>query len=93
VARKKRKKHSWRRTLLVFAVTPLAVWFIALLIWFFWYDITRLLSPTGSATPPAANSAPSEQGARDWELQPAKPSREHIPEEDRRKLDDILKRR
>ncbi|MGH7930170.1 MAG: hypothetical protein ACREQV_20525 [Candidatus Binatia bacterium] len=92
MARKKRKKRSWRRTLLIFAITPLAVWFIALLIWFFWYDIARLVAPP-SETPrrPAAGSARSGESSKDRELQPA--PRENIPNEDREKLDDILKRR
>jgi hypothetical protein len=89
VARKKRKKHPWR-TLLIFVMTPLTVWFLAFLIWFFWYDMTRLFGPGKSVMRP---TSPQREGAINRERRPAKAAPENIPDEDRRKLEDILQRR
>jgi hypothetical protein len=93
VARKKRKKHSWRRTLLIFVVMPLTVWFLAFLIWFFWYDMNRFLGPGKTVTRPKVSSSPQGERATDRESRPATGVPENIPDEDRRKLDDILQQR
>jgi hypothetical protein len=86
VARKRRKKHRWLWTLVVFVMTPLTIWALAFLIWFYWYDITGFSS--GQDKTPRAGAS-KEVGKA------AKPSdktfNERIGEEDRRKLDEILK--
>jgi hypothetical protein len=90
---RRRKTHRWRRSLFIFVITPLTVWFLAFLIWLFWHDIMRLVAP-GKATPRPATSSP-----RDWESSknhgplPAQRPREDIPDGDRKKLDDVLKQR
>jgi hypothetical protein len=94
VARKKRKKRSWRRTLLIFTVTPLAIWFVALILWFFWDDMMRLVAPPRTPARPGITSPRDGERAKERQPpQPAKAARESIPDEDRKKLDDILKRR
>jgi hypothetical protein len=84
VARKKRKGRSWRRTLLLFVLTPLTVWFVAFLVWFFWSDIARLMTPGKQAlierNGGGAQSA-SKQGS------------ENIPDRDRKKLEELLTER
>ena len=74
-------------------LTPLTIWAAAFLIWFFWYDITRQASTGNVARGPGfnANRDGSVGTARDASRQ--EPPRENIPEEDRKTLDDILKRR
>jgi hypothetical protein len=74
--------------LLFFILTPLVVWFLAFLIWLYWTDITRLFNP-GDKTPPAKASKEVERSGK----QSDKTTQERIGEEDRRKLDDILKKR
>ena len=78
--------------LALFLVTPLAVWLIAFLIWFYWYDLGRLFTQDESrrATPkPARQIDKDEQRGRARSPQP----REKLFDEDRKKLEDILKRR
>ncbi len=85
MARNRRKKRRWLRTLLVFVLTPLTVWAAAFLIWFFWYDITRQANTDKGAGSRKASAAP--------DASRREPPRESIPEEDRKTLDEILKRR
>ncbi len=79
--------------LLILVVTPLVVWFLAFLIWFFWHEITRNLAPGKTATRPGISAPRDEEPAKDRQPQPIPPPRENIAEEDRKKLDDILQRR
>jgi hypothetical protein len=82
VAKKKRGKRSWLKVLLFFILTPLITWALAFLIWFYWYEIT------------GRDKTPSTKASKEFE-RPTKPSdksaQERIGEEDRRKLEDILK--
>jgi cytoskeletal protein RodZ len=82
VAKKKRGKRNWLRLLLFFILTPFITWALAFLIWFYWYEITGR-----DKTPPTKANKEFER--------PTKPSdksaQERIGEEDRRKLEDILK--
>jgi hypothetical protein len=93
VARKKKKAHRWRRTLLIFILTPLAVWCLAFLIWLFWYDVAGVIMPGKTATRQGTTASRNGERAKSRELQGAKPVQENIPDEDRKKLDEILKRR
>jgi cytoskeletal protein RodZ len=89
VAQKKQKKRSWLRSLLLFIFTPIIIWIIAFLIWFFWRDIAKLFDKRGPAkTPPGVS-----RGTEKSQPRRDNKSQEKIPEEDRRKLDEILKNR
>jgi hypothetical protein len=87
VPRRRRKKRRWLRALGLFVITPLAVWLLAFLIWFFWHDIAGVSTRPGAGSLRDGESGQSRDGRR------AKRTRETIPDEDRKKLDDILKRR
>jgi len=89
VARKKSKKTSWLRSLLLFLFTPIIIWVLAFLAWFFWRDITKLFDQKAPAKTPPGVSRGTEK------IQPRRENRsqEKIPEEDRKKLDEILKNR
>jgi hypothetical protein len=65
---------------------PLITWFVAFLIWFYWYDLTGTAERRTDRARPVAKATPSESA-------PAKAPKERILEEDRKKLEDILKRR
>ena len=92
MAKKKNSKKSWLRNLLLYTCTllftPLLIWFLAFLLWFYWYDITGHVDRQDK-TPPTQASKQMDR--------PTKPSdksaQERIGEDDRRKLDDILKSR
>ena len=90
VQKQKKKKRGLVKRLLLYIAIPLVVWFLAFVLWFFWQDMMRLINrgrptekPKSTAPPPS--SEPS---------RPARPNRsdEKIREEDRRKLEDIIKR-
>lgn len=87
MATRKRKKRSRLRTLLFFIFFPLIVWLIAFLLWFYWRDLNALFKRDS-----APANAPARVRERD-EAPPAKRPPEKILEEDRKKLDEILKRR
>jgi hypothetical protein len=74
-------------------MTPFVIWFAAFLIWFFWYDLTGLEKSVKRSPPLNAVSPQDLVPKKDRDTQPAKGPRESIPKEDRKKLDDILKRR
>ena len=92
MARKKPRKKNRLRTLALFVLVPFAVWLMAFLIWFYWYDLRRFFAKD---SPPGVRPAPAGQSEGDQrnERLPAKPPQEKIFEEDRKNLEDILKRR
>ena len=89
MAQKKSKKTSWLRSLLLFILIPISIWILAFVIWFFWRDITKRFDKRGPAKTPPGVSRGTEK------TQPRRDNRsqEKIPEEDRKKLDEILKNR
>jgi hypothetical protein len=84
MAKKKRSKTSWLRWLLLFIFTPLVVWLLAFLLWFYWKDVAKLFSADRERLPPAPKATEQVEPARQ------RPS-EKILDEDRKKLDEILK--
>jgi hypothetical protein len=89
--RKKQRKRTWR-TLLLFVLVPLTVWFGAFLLWLYWYDLNNWFMPDSArrAGPePARQIEPNDHRGRS----PVPAPQEKLFEEDRQKLEDILKRR
>lgn len=89
MAQNRSRKRSWLKSLLLFIITPLIIWFLAFLIWFFWRDLSRLFD---GKNPPKAPAKASRKG------EGAEPQRENKPQEkirdeDRKKLDEVLKTR
>ena len=84
-----RKKRSWLRTPLFYILFPLVVWFVAFLLWFYWRDVSAWFSKGAAPVNPPARVQPRERS----DTAPTKRAPEKILEEDRRKLDEILKRR
>jgi hypothetical protein len=82
VARKRRRKRRRFKGVLLFILTPLVVWFLAFLIWFNWDAVLQFIGKDA-----AKNRAPSEA------VRKAERSNEKILEEDRKRLDEILKKR
>jgi hypothetical protein len=86
MAKKRKRKTTWLKTLLFFILTPLIVWTLAFLIWLYWYNITAFSSQQDKTSTPGVNkevdrtTKPSDKSAQ-----------ERIGEEDRRKLEEILK--
>lgn len=86
MATRKRKKRSWIKTLIIYTTLPLAVWLIAFILWFYWREISAAFGPASEQSRPPAKSNRTN-------VAPAKQPREKILEEDRKNLEDILKRR
>jgi hypothetical protein len=86
VTKQRRRKRSGLRTLLLFVLTPLVVWLLAFLLWFYWDD-GKLFRKDAARIPPAPKVI------RKAEPSAKKPPEEKILDDDRRKLDEILKKK
>jgi hypothetical protein len=84
VAKKKKRKIGWLKKLLFFIFTPFIIWLLAFAIWFYWNDTKSSTANKGKTqtTPKATRQAepPAKQSAD-----------EKILDEDREKLEEILK--
>jgi hypothetical protein len=87
VAKKKKTKIRWLRKLLFFIFTPLIIWFLAFLIWFYWNDLAK------SSTANKGKTQPTPKATRQAEPPAKKSADEKILDEDREKLDEILNKK
>jgi hypothetical protein len=85
VAKKKKRKIGWLRKLLLFIFTPIIIWFLAFLIWFYWND------PAKSFTANKGKPKPVPKATRQAEPPAKKSADEKILDEDRKRLEEILK--
>ncbi len=90
MAKKRRSSRRWLRALVLFVAVPVGVWILAFLIWFFWYDIGNFAGRPASQ-PKAAPKAPRKSD--EFKPQTRKPAREDIPNEDRKRLEEIIDKR
>jgi hypothetical protein len=65
---------------------PVITWLAAFLIWFYWHDLTGTDSRRTDRAQPSSKTNPNDST-------PTKPPKEKILDEDRKKLEDILKQR
>jgi len=93
MAQKRRKKRSWLRGLLFYVFLPIFIWFVAFLVWFYWYELTRLFSGAADRSKAAAKASRKLDKSEKGDAAPADRPQEKILEEDRKSLEDILKRR
>ena len=98
---RRKKKPVWWKRFLVFVVMPFFVWFAAFLLWFNWSSIERLFTKSNERAPvkaPIGRDAgePTEKGTGRNTSEATRPSesrpKEKILEEDRKSLEDVLKR-
>ena len=88
MARKRKHKRSWLKRLLFFIITPFVVWLLAFVGWLYWDPIVSLFRH-GEISSKARPQAPRKINAGE----PAgKGVKERISDEDRRRLDEILKK-
>jgi hypothetical protein len=85
MAKKRRRKRTWLGSLLFFILTPLIIWFLAFVIWFYWNDLAKSLTANKGKTQPAPKAT------RQVDPPAKKSANEKILDEDREKLDEILK--
>jgi hypothetical protein len=93
MAQKKRPKRSWLKALLFYIFFPLIVWGLAFAIWLYWYDLTRLFSGEAQKSKAAAKASRRLDKSEKADAPPANRPQEKILDEDRKSLEDILKRR
>jgi hypothetical protein len=92
MARTKRSKRTWLRALLLFVIAPILSWVCAFFLWLYWDDLNRLLRPNESSRTAPQPAGPAK--TKEDREHPAGPApQERIFDEDRKKLEEILKRR
>jgi hypothetical protein len=93
MARKKRRSRSWVLTVLFYLLFPPVVWFLAFVLWFYWFDLERLFF---KASEKPRQSSAQVESKKENRAEPKAPAvdraQEKIIDEDRQKLDAILKR-
>ena len=87
MAKKKKRKIGWLRKLLLFICTPIIIWFLAFLIWFYWNDPAKSFPVNKGKTQPAPKAT------RQADPPAKKSADEKILDEDREKLDEILNKK
>jgi cytoskeletal protein RodZ len=103
---RRKKKSAWKKRLVLFVLIPLSVWFLAFLFWFNWSHIEKFFAKDESTTPAKANRNPDKSERRPKsdvadqpeKNQPSESSREARPkekilDEERKKLEDILRKK
>ena len=93
MAQRRRKKRSWFKSLLILVLTPLIIWFLAFLIWFYWNDIIKLAGWDKDRPRTPSRAARNGDKLERPESPAEKRAQEKILDEDRKKLEAILKER
>jgi hypothetical protein len=88
--KRRRKKQRWFRLVLLFILTPLLVWCLAFLLWLYADDIIGLFTRNSKSAAPPPKAVQKSPRA---EPSPKNKSDEKILDEDRKKLDEIIKGR
>jgi hypothetical protein len=91
MAQRQRRKRSWVKRLLVYIFVPLGVWFIAFMIWFYWYDFRGVSVKDREPKNRSKVTRELDKGEK-VERGTAKRLPEKILDEERKKLEDIIKR-
>ena len=90
--KKKAKKNGWQKTVFIYVFVPLTIWFLAFVTWLYWDDIWKSFSK-GSNIQRNAPRAAQKSDKADKDTAPTQRPQEKILDEDRKKLEDILKQR
>jgi hypothetical protein len=91
MVQRRKPQGSRLRKLLVYIFVPLFVWLSGFVIWFYWYDLRALLTRPTDPTPQPKVTRPVDRTDK-AERPPAKRPQEKIFDNERKKLDDIIKR-
>jgi hypothetical protein len=91
--KKRKNKRSLLRSALFYILFPLTVWFVAFLLWFYWHDVTRFFGHSERNAKPIAKSERRSDKVESGGSTPVTQPKEKLSDEDRKKLDEILKLR
>jgi hypothetical protein len=91
MAQRQSRKRSLVKRLLVYIFVPLSVWLIAFVIWFYWYDLRDL---SVKDKEPKNRPKATREVDKDEKVERGATKRppEKIFDEERKKLEDIIKR-
>jgi cytoskeletal protein RodZ len=103
---RRKKKSAWKKRLVLFVFMPLFVWFLAFLFWFNWGHIEKFFAKDRRANPAKASrnldqsekpiksdaADRAEKNQRTESSREARP-KEKILDEERKNLEDILKKK
>jgi hypothetical protein len=92
MAQRRRRKRNWIKTFLVYLLVPPFVWIVAFLIWLYWYDLRDPFITKAKEPADRLKAARQVDKGDKAPRPPAKRSAENIFDDERRKLDDIIKR-
>ena len=92
VARRKRRKRSAVKIILLFVLTPLVVWALAFLIWLYWHEVAKSLSPGEDRPEPAAKTLRKMDKEESRSRSNVIRAKEKILDADRKKLDEIIRK-
>ena len=80
-------------TVIFYLLFPPVVWFLAFLLWFYWYDLERLFFKASEKPRQASGQVETKQENRaEPKAPPVERAEEKILDEERHKLDSIIKR-
>ncbi|HEX7227048.1 MAG TPA: hypothetical protein VF353_04670 [Candidatus Binatia bacterium] len=92
MARRKRRKRSAVKTILLLVLTPIIIWALTFIVWLYWNEIAKSLAPVEDHSQPAAKTLrrlnKDESRSRSNETRP----KEKILDADRKKLDEIIRK-
>jgi hypothetical protein len=92
VAKKKRSKRSWAKTILLFVLAPLIVWALAFFLWLYWNEIAKSLAPGKNHLEPAAKTRRNLDKSESGHQSNQTSAKEKILDADRKKLDEIIRK-
>ena len=92
MATRKSRKGNRVKRILFFVLAPLIVWAVAFLVWLYWNDFEKNLTPAGDDSRPAAKAVPKLEKDDTLGRSDERRPKEKILEEDRKKLDEIIRR-
>jgi hypothetical protein len=87
MARKPKKKKHKLKSFLLFIVTPVIIWLLAFVVWLYWNSIIPLFRQGKTASSVRPKAARNDQRESNQ-----KRVKERISDEERQKLDEILKK-
>ena len=91
VAKRKRRKRSAVKTILLFVLAPLIVWALAFFVWLYWNEIAKSLAPGQDRPEPAPKTLRKlnkDESRRSNETR----AKEKILDADRKTLDEIIRK-
>jgi cytoskeletal protein RodZ len=92
VAKRKTKKSSRVKTILLFVLAPLIVWALAFFLWLYWNDIAKSPTPGTDRRQPASKSSDGREKETPRDHTDEAQPKEKIHETERKNLDELIRK-